>query len=144
MFLLYRSILAIHIIAVISWMAGILYLFRLFVYHAEETEAVVKARFCVMEGRLYRFILVPAMVVTVLAGGGMVALKPELLLQPWLHLKILLVFGLIGMSLYALKILEDLKEGTCRISSKKFRVLNEVPTLLMICIVFLVILRPFA
>lgn len=142
-FTLYRTVLALHLIAVISWMAGILYLFRLFVYHAAESEAVVKARFVVMEGKLYRIILVPAMVVAFLLGVSMLAMNPVLLEKPWMHAKLFFALCLIGVSHMAGRIRRELSQGHCRYREKTFRILNEVPTLLMIAIVFLVILRPF-
>jgi putative membrane protein len=140
---LYRVFLAFHVIAVISWMAGILYLFRLFVYHAQETENVVKTRFIVMERKLYRFITVPAMLVSVALGLEMVSLQPYLLETHWFQTKAVLVVFLIGVTFWAGRIHRDLVSEKCRISSKTFRFLNEIPTLLMIGIVLLVILKPF-
>lgn len=138
-------LLSLHIIAVISWMAGILYLYRLIVYHVEETEVVVKERFKVMEVRLYRYITRPAMWVAIVAGLSMIALDPTYYLRAhWLHAKLALVILLIGAT--------QLAGRTCRLlrsdqapahSSRYYRVMNEVPTLLMIAIVFLVILKPF-
>ena len=142
--MLYKFVMAFHIIAVIAWMAGILYLYRLFVYHAEETESVVKERFTMMEGRLYRIILIPAMLVALLLGIAMLGLKPLLLYQPWLYLKIILVVGMLGLSHMGSKIGADLAAGTCKLSGRKLRFLNEAPTLLMIGIVLLVILKPFS
>jgi len=138
----YRIILALHIIAVISWMAGILYLYRLFVYHAEETEKVVKERLIVMEERLSRIILIPAMAFVLLFGFLLLAINPTLLSLPWMHAKLLAVGGLMFFSHFAGKIRRQLKSGTCQWSSKRLRVLNEIPTLLMIGVVFLVILKP--
>jgi len=139
----YRLILAFHVIAIISWMAGILYLFRLFVYHAQETEAVVKERFCTMESKLYRIITFPAMWVSAFLGTSMVVLQPFLLETKWFYAKLVLVLFLIGVTLWAGQIHHDLRNGRCTISSKTFRFLNEIPTLLMIGIVLLVILKPF-
>ena len=140
---LYRWVLAFHVIAVISWMAGILYLFRLFVYHAQETEAVVKERFSLMERKLYRIITFPAMWVSLFLGAAMVGLQPFLLETHWFHFKLFLVLLLIATTLWAGKVHADLVAQRCNISSKTFRFLNEVPTLLMIGIVLLVILKPF-
>ena len=132
-------ILSIHIIAVISWMAGILYLFRLFIYHQEETESVVKQRFEVMEERLFRIITAPAMGTAFVAGVFMVSLNFRLLSQGWFHGKLLLVAVLMGVTMWASKLRRDLAEGRCAFTSKQLRILNEVPTLLMIGIVFLVL-----
>jgi len=139
----YRWLLSIHIIAVISWMAGILYLFRLFVYHAEETVPVVKERFIVMEKKLLRIITLPAALVALGFGIAMLVLQPTLLQQPWMHGKLTLVVALLGMTHYAGKLRKQLERGECKKSGKFFRFANEVPTLLMIGIVLLVILRPF-
>ncbi len=139
----YRVFLAIHLIAVISWMAGILYLYRLFVYHAEETENVVKERFQVMERKLLMVILLPAMIVSLFAGLAMLHFNPELLKQPWMHVKLLSVAGLMYLSHIAGKFRRQLAENSCPVSGKQFRFLNEAPTLLMIVIIFMVILRPF-
>jgi len=139
----YRFILAVHVIAVISWMAGILYLFRLFVYHAAETETVVKTRFIVMEDKLYRIITYPAMWVSLVMGSAMVGLQPYFLETHWFKLKILLFLLLIGVTVWGGALRKQLAEEKCKISSKQFRFINEIPTLLMIGIVFLVILKPF-
>jgi putative membrane protein len=124
-------------------MAGILYLLRLFVYHAEETESLVKSRFEIMERRLLRYITVPAMIAALVFGVWMLYLNPPLLRQGWLHAKLTFVVLLMGVTLYSHRLRIQLAAGTCRKTSVFFRVLNEVPTLLMILIVILVIVRPF-
>jgi putative membrane protein len=137
-------LLSLHLVAVISWMAGILYLFRLVIYHVEEREAVVRSRFEVMERRLYRYITVPAMIVAAGAGLGMIALDPGYYLPAhWLHAKLALVVLLIASTLYAGRSVRRLAAGAPVGGSRHFRVMNEVPTLLMILIVLLVILKPF-
>lgn len=140
---LYRIVLALHVIAIISWMAGILYLFRLFVYHAQETENIVKQRFMVMENKLYRIITYPAMWVSLALGTTMIGLQPFLLETHWFRLKLVLVVFLMGVTLWAGHLRHQLQDNTCKVSSKAFRFLNEIPTLLMIGIVLLVILKPF-
>lgn len=124
-------------------MAGILYLLRLFVYHVEETETVVKNRFEIMERRLLKYITAPAMVAAFIFGVWMLALNPELLKQRWMHAKLCFVVCLVAVTMYAGSLRRQLAKGSQRRSSFFFRVLNEVPTLLMILIVLLVILRPF-
>ena len=138
-------LLSLHLIAVISWMAGILYLYRLIVYHVEETEEIVKTRFRVMERKLYRFITVPAMVVAAIAGLSMIALDAGYYLrQGWLWSKLALVLGLIAATLFAGRTVEKLVDPGANVGTgKRFRALNEVPTLLMIVIVLLVVLKPF-
>ena len=140
---IYRVLLSLHIISVISWMAGILYQFRLFVYHIEEQESVVKNRFAVMEARLSRVIVFPAMVATLAFGLAMLYLQPTLARETWMKLKLSFVVGLILLTHLSIFYRKALAAGVCTKSSRFFRVMNEVPTLLMILIVFLVILRPF-
>jgi putative membrane protein len=137
-------LVALHVVAVISWMAGILYLYRLVIYHVEETEAVVRARFRVMEMRLYRYITRPAMWAATLFGACVIATDPRYYLRAhWLHAKLTLVALLVGATLYAARSVRRLAEDAPMRSSRHYRVMNEVPTLLMIGIVFLVILKPF-
>lgn len=138
----YKWALALHIISVISWMAGILYLYRLFIYHVEETEAVVKSRFEIMEERLLRIITLPAAIASAVFGSFMLTLNPILLKAPWMHTKLLFIAGLFFMTHFAGRIRKQLAQGKCRLQSRTLRFLNEVPTLLMIGIVILVILRP--
>jgi protoporphyrinogen IX oxidase len=137
-------LLSLHIVAVISWMAGILYLYRLLVYHAAEKEPVVRARFEVMERRLYRAITMPAMIAAIVAGIGMIALDPRYYRGAhWLHVKLTLVVGLIAATVYAGREVKRAARGEALGAERRYRVLNEVPTLLMIGIVLLVILKPF-
>ena len=139
----YKLYLTIHLIAIISWMAGILYLYRLFVYHVEESENVVKERFQVMEKKLLLIILLPAMAVTTFAGVAMIMSQPNLLKEPWMHIKLLCVAALMYLSHYSGKLRRQLANSECKFSSKQLRLLNEVPTLLMIIIIVMVIMRPF-
>ena len=139
-----NALLSIHVIAVISWMAGILYLYRLIVYHVEETEALVRSRFVVMERRLYRFITVPAMIVAAVAGAAVVTTDVRYYARAhWLHGKLLLVALLIGSTLHAGRVTRRLAAGDDVGPGRRYRLLNEVPTLLMIGIVILVIVKPF-
>jgi putative membrane protein len=140
-----RWLLAFHVVAVISWMAGMLYLWRLYVYHAEEQEQVVMDRFAIMERRLLRYITNPAMIASLLSGGAMIASNASYYMsQPWMHIKLtllVLLFGNHGMaSAHRKKLLEN-----PRVKPAKFyRIMNEVPTVLMIGIVIAVIVKPFA
>ena len=135
---------ALHVVAVISWMAGLLYIYRLFVYHAMESEAVVRSRFEVMERRLLRAITTPAGIVAVVTGVVMIVLQTGFLRQPWMHAKLTLAVLLIGTHVYAMLARLRLLTEPHAVSHKRFRVLNELPTLLMIGIVILVIVRPWA
>jgi putative membrane protein len=136
-------ILALHVLAIISWMCGILYLYRLYVYHAMEVERVVMERFQVMERRLLRGIANPAMVVALLTGIAMLALNPALLREPWMHIKLALVLGMFASHGIASSYRKKLIENPYIKSDKFFRVMNEIPTLLMIGIVIAVIVKPF-
>lgn len=133
----------IHVFAVISWMVGIFYLPRLFVYHCNVTvggEADVVFR--VMERRLYRIIMVPAMIVS-LVTGMLLILETRELGAGWFHLKLTAVLALVLYHHLLNRWRKQLSEGTCRHSSKFFRVINEIPTILLIIILICVILRPF-
>ncbi|MBL8635316.1 MAG: protoporphyrinogen oxidase HemJ [Myxococcales bacterium] len=134
---------AVHVIMVISWMAGLLYLYRLFVYHAMETEQVVRERLQVMERRLIRGIATPAGVLSLATGISMLVLNPSYLKMPWMHAKLTFVLGLLVSHVQGMYYRQRLLTEPTAYSHKKFRVLNEVPTLLMIGIVIMVIVRPF-
>lgn len=139
---MYLWVKTLHVVAVISWMAGLLYIYRLFVYHAMETETVVRERFQVMERRLLNAITTPAGVVSVATGIGMVWLMPAWLQMPWFHLKATLVLGLVASNVFAIHARKVLIDAPGRWPHRFFRVMNEVPTLLMIVIVATVILKP--
>ncbi|SFJ99026.1 protoporphyrinogen oxidase HemJ [Methylocapsa palsarum] len=139
----YLWIKALHIVAVIAWMAGLLYLPRLFVYHAEAPEGSEQAQtFVVMERRLMRFIMLPALVV-VWASGLTLAIEAGFLQAGWLHWKLLLVLGMTGLHGYFSVLRKQLAAETNRHSSRFFRMINEAPTLLMLGIVVLVVIKPF-
>lgn len=141
MSLTYRVTLALHVISIISWMAGVLYLLRLFVYHAEETESIVKSRFEIMERRLYQYITLPASLASLIFGLTMLGLNPELLRQTWLHLKLLFVAGMFAVTYWSGMEIQNFRMGTPSLRPRGYRFVNEVPTLLMVAIVFLVILK---
>jgi putative membrane protein len=139
----YLWIKSLHLIAVISWMAGILYLLRLYVNHAAETEPVVMERLQGMERRLLRAITNPAMIVTLATGLAMLRIQPSILSQPFMQAKLVLVFGMLVMHGLAARWRKRLITEPHFRSHKFFRVMNEIPTLLMIGIVILIIVRPF-
>jgi putative membrane protein len=140
---MYDWIKALHVIAVISWMAGMLYLPRLFVYHCE-TEAGSKQSetFKVMERRLLNAIINPAMIVTWLAGLYL-AWAGHLFSASWFHGKFLLVVLLSGVHGYFSRCVKDFAADRNTKSQRFYRFINEVPTILMIGIVILVIVKPF-
>ncbi|MGB0719878.1 MAG: protoporphyrinogen oxidase HemJ [Bdellovibrionales bacterium] len=140
----YEWLRALHIIAVISWMAGMLYLPRLFVYHVDAEKGSVQSEtFKIMERRLMRFIMAPASIAAWLFGGLMLWANPEMLSQPWMHAKLTFVVLMTIVHhmfmIYRKKFARD--ENTK--SAKFFRILNEVPTVLMIGIVILAVVQPF-
>ena len=140
----YLLLKSLHLIAVISWMAGLLYLPRIFVYHVEnyEKEEVTNI-FEVMERRLYNFIMRPAMVLTWLFGFFLIHLNGiESFSNLWLQIKFALVIILTGYHEYLGKCLRSLKDRTNNKTAKFFRIINEIPTILLILIVFIVVFKP--
>lgn len=141
----YRPILAFHVIAIISWMAGILYLYRLLVYCAERRQEhpSVEALLQLMSRRLWKAITLPAMILAWIAGLSMVHLNPSLLQFPWFHTKLLCVLLLTISTIYAGVLVGRVQRRSELPRGRSLRFLNEVPTILMIVIVIMVIVRPF-
>jgi putative membrane protein len=140
---MYEWIKALHVIAVIAWMAGMLYLPRLFVYHSEaEAGSKQSETFKVMERRLLRAIINPAMAVTWLAGLYL-AWDHHWFSAGWLHGKLLLVVLLSGVHGFFARCVKDFAIDRNTRTQKFYRVINEVPTILMIGIVILVVVKPF-
>ncbi|MCX6117222.1 MAG: CopD family protein [Proteobacteria bacterium] len=136
----------IHILAVISWMCGILYLYRLLINHRErgtsspDNHELLKG----MEYRLYRYITRPAMLVSIAAGSGMIWLNPEMLNTGWLQVKLLAVVLLIVSTLYASHLNQVAAVNPTDLpSSKNLRWANEGPTILMMIIVWMVVFKSF-
>jgi putative membrane protein len=140
-YLLFKSL---HLIAVISWMAGLLYLPRIFVYHVEnKAKKEATDIFEVMEKKLFYYIMRPAMVLTWIFGLALIYLNGvEIFSQLWMQIKIVLVILLSVYNDYLGKCLVSLKNNSNTRSSKFFRIINEVPTVILILIVFLVIFKP--
>ena len=139
----YPWIKALHVIAVIAWMAGMLYLPRLFVYHCEaEIGSKQSETFKVMERRLLRAIINPAMIVTWLAGLYL-ASSGHFFTMGWFHGKLLLVLILSGVHGFFSRCVKDFAGDRNTRSQRFYRIINEVPTILMIGIVILVVVRPF-
>lgn len=140
----YEWLRALHIIAVISWMAGMLYLPRLFVYHVDsETGSEKSETFKVMEYRLLKYIMDPAMIVAWIFGLLMLYGNPGLLSEPWMHAKLLFVVLMSGVHGVLAKTVKRFAKDENTKSAKYFRILNEVPTLLMIGIVIFAVAQPF-
>ncbi len=140
----YLTFKALHLIAVISWMAGLLYLPRIFVYHVENNHnKQVTDIFEVMEKRLYFYIMRPAMIFTWIFGILLIYFNGiEVFSQLWMQLKIVLVILLSIYHEYLGKCLYSLKNGTNSRSAKYFRIINEIPTIILILVVFIVIFKP--
>jgi putative membrane protein len=140
-YLLFKSL---HLIAVVSWMAGLLYLPRIFVYHVENKEKKDATEiFEVMEKRLFFYIMRPAMIFTWIFGLILIYLNGiEIFSQIWMQLKFILIILLSIFHEYLGQCIYSLKNNTNTKSSKYFRVINEVPTILLILVVFIVIFKP--
>ncbi len=140
-YLLFKSL---HLIAVISWMAGLLYLPRIFVYHVENLEKKETTEiFEVMEKRLYFYIMRPAMILSWLFGIILIYISGiDIFSQLWVHLKLGLIVLLTIYHEYLGICLKSLKLNTNTKTSKFFRIINEVPTIILIFIIFIVIFKP--
>ena len=140
-YLLFKSL---HLIAVISWMAGLLYLPRIFVYHVENiNEKISSSIFKIMERKLFYFIMMPAMTLSWIFGLILIStIGFEALSTLWLKLKLILIILLTTYHFYLGKLLNDFKLDQNIKSPKFFRIINEVPTILLILVVFIVIFKP--
>jgi len=140
-YLLFKSL---HLVSVISWMAGLLYLLRIFVYHSENLKNFnMSSIFKTMERKLYYYIMMPAMFLSWFFGLILISIIGfESLGLGWLKLKIIFVILLTIYHFYLGKILHEFKLGINKNSSKFFRWINEIPTILLILIVFIVIFKP--
>ena len=140
-YLLFKSL---HLIAVISWMVGLLYLPRIFVYHVENSEKKEATEiFETMEKRLYFYIMRPAMIATWLFGVILIYINGlDIFAQLWMHIKLALVIFLTIYHEYLGICLKSLKLKTNTKTSKFFRIINEVPTIILIFIIFIVIFKP--
>ena len=140
-YLLFKSL---HLITVISWMAGLLYLPRIFVYHVENLkDKNTSLIFKIMEKKLFFYIMTPAMILTWLFGLILISsLGFEVFSSTWIKLKLLLVILLTLYHFYLSKLLGDFNLDRNTKSSMFFRIINEVPTILLILIVFIVVFKP--
>lgn len=138
---------ALHIIGFVAWFAGLFYLVRIFVYHSEAKDKpeverdILISQFRIMESRVYKLIATPAMLFTIFCGVGMLVVNPAYLTLGWMQIKLVFLGGLIAYHLYCKKITDQLAAGTNVNTSFQFRLLNEVPTLILIAIVLLAVFR---
>ena len=140
-YLLFKSL---HLIAMVSWMAGLLYLPRIFVYHVESKEKkIITDVFEVMERRLFYYIMRPAMILTWVFGLVLIHFNGiEIFSQLWMQIKIVLVILLSAYNDYLGRCLIALKNSSSTKSAKFFRIINEIPTVILIIVVFLAIFKP--
>ena len=140
----YHWLRALHIIGLVTWFAGLFYIFRLYVYHVEnQDKPEVTALLAVMERRLYRGICWPAMVFTVIWGLVLWAQMPGFYLaQPWFQVKGLGLVILLGYHFYAGKVRRDLAAGRCRLTSRQCRLINEVPVVPLVLMVIMAVVKP--
>ncbi len=139
-YLLYKSL---HLISVISWMAGLLYLPRIFVYHAENKDDPQSKTFKIMERKLYNYIMMPAMILSWVFGLLLIhSLGFSIFSELWMQIKTVSILLLTHYHFYLGKHLRMFAQNNNNKSSKFFRVINEVPTILLIVIVFVVVFKP--
>jgi len=140
---LYLSVKVIHIVAVISWMVGLFYLPRLFVYHVENKSYYLEKTFLVMEEKLLKIIMNPSMIVTWVSGIVMIWITGfESLLIFWVYTKIIFVLCLSAFHGFLVTSFKNLKLGKNKKKGDFYRMINEIPTVLLILIVILVVFKP--
>ncbi|MCH9687280.1 MAG: protoporphyrinogen oxidase HemJ [Deltaproteobacteria bacterium] len=141
----YQWLRALHIIFVVTWFAGLFYIFRLYVYHVENaTDRSITSLLEVMERRLYRGICWPAMVLTTTFGVWLWSRSFSGYLQSgWFHVKLAALAFLFGYQFYAGKVRKDLAAGTCSLTSRQCRLINEVPTVILLTVVIMAVVKPF-
>lgn len=138
---------AVHIVFVISWMAGLFYILSLFIYHTEANEkpepekSILLKQFTKMEGTLWKIIAGPAMLISLLAGIGMLSINPALLHLDWMWVKLCFVLGLLVYHFICQRIVKQLRRNEFKMSSFQLRLWRELATIFMIAIVFVVILK---
>jgi len=133
---------ALHLIAMVCWFAGLFYLPRLFVYHAMSADVTSQERFHTMERKLYRGIMTPAMLATLLFGSGLLWQHPALLHAAWMQVKLALVLGLVVYHCICGAFVAKLKNNPQLRTHVYFRWFNEVPVIFLIAIILLAVFRP--
>jgi putative membrane protein len=132
---------AFHIIFMVTWFSGLFYLPRLFVYHAMATDHISIERFKIMERKLYFGIMTPGMLLTILFGAWIIHYAPAYMHMAWLHMKLALVGLVVLYHLYLGKLMFAFKADRNQHSHVFYRILNEVPVLFLVAIVFLVVFK---
>ena len=141
--MLYLWIKALHIVSIVCWFAGLFYLPRLFVYHAQSEDTISRERFAVMERKLYRGIMGPAIIATFIFGIWLIVLSPGWMSQGWLHAKLALVVLLTGYHHVCGAQMKRFARGENTRSHVFFRWFNEIPVLILLAVVILVVVKPF-
>lgn len=143
----YGYFLSVHIVFVISWMAGLFYILSLFIYHTEANDkpepdrSILVGQFLKMEATLWKIIATPAMIISVLAGGTMLYINPTLLEADWMMVKLGFVAALIIYHFICQRIVKQLRAGIYKMNSFQLRLWRELATIFMVAIVFTVILK---
>jgi protoporphyrinogen IX oxidase len=138
-----------HIISFVAWFAGLFYLPRLFVYHIEAdtqpepNRTILKEEYHRIEKLLFKLIMMPAMIVTIVMGASLISTEPEIFKQTWLHIKLFLVLLLIGFHFYCGRVIHQLETGNCSVSGLQMRRINEIPTILLALIILLAIFKNY-
>lgn len=138
---------ALHLIFMVSWFAGLFYIVRLFIYHTESYQRdefegkILRDQFQVMERKLWYIITWPAMILTLVFGISMLVVEPAYLKMGWMHVKLLFVLLLVVYHFYCHKLFREFKNDKALLSSTQLRVFNEVATLILVAVVFIVVLK---
>ena len=141
--MIYLYVKVIHIISVISWMVGLLYLPRLYVYHAEsQPDSIMYEIFLIMEKRLMKIIMLPSMLIALTSGLFMVYMNIGIIYEHYFQLKLLFLLFLFGFHGYLSKERKNFQQGKNMKTAGFYRKINEIPTVLMIIIIFLVVVKP--
>lgn len=143
----YQWFKAFHIVGIVCWFAGMFYLPRLFVYHAEANEqpeparSILKNQYQIMEKRLYSIIMTPAMLLTIAMAIGLLTVEPDVLKQPWMHIKLACVLLLVGYHHYCKRLMKKLAADECQMTGQQFRWFNEFPTVFFVIVVMLAVFK---
>ena len=141
--MIYLYLKAFHLISVIAWMVGLLYLPRLFVYHADSRKDSISYEvFLLMEKRLIRIIMLPSMILSLVFGIALIYINSSILHEGYFHIKLFLLIILFGIHGHFVFLYNQFEERKNEKTSKYFRLINEIPTVLMIIIIILVVVKP--
>lgn len=136
---------ALHLIFMVSWFAGLFYIIRLFIYHTESFDkdehegSILRNQFKIMERKLWYIITWPAMLLTLVFGIGILIIEPAYLKMPWMHVKLLFVLLLVLYHFYSHKLFLKFQRNERNLSSTQLRVFNEVATLILVAVIFIVV-----